>query len=89
MSVQSYTPFYFFTGVYICYAIQTAEVRLKDAQERLVSYEQRMAEQTRMLAELTARSEQHSGTAQEMREHWHEVTAENRALTTRAEALEK
>ena len=34
---------------------QTAEIRLKDTQERLATYEQRAVDQTRTIAELTAK----------------------------------
>lgn len=69
--------------------LKTTEVRLKDSHGRLAALEQQIANQTQLIGELTAKSEQHSKTADEMREKWHGSMADNRVLSTRIENAEK
>ena len=62
---------------------------MKDAQERMLAYEQRASEQTRMLAELSSKSQQHDGKMDSLKEKWHYATAENKTLSARLDATEK
>lgn len=70
-------------------SIQATEIRLQDAQERLVAYEQRASEQTKLIAELTAKAEQHSVTMEGLREKWRDSSAENRALSTQVDSSDR
>eukprot|EP00731_Ephydatia_muelleri_P023786 Em0016g57a len=69
--------------------LKTTEVRLKDSHERLAVMDQQIANQTRLIAELTAKNEQYSKAADEMRVKWHEAMADSRVLSTRMENAEK
>lgn len=55
----------------------------------MLAYEQRASEQTRMLAELSSKSQQHDEQMDSLKEKWHCSTAENRTLSARLEAAEK
>lgn len=54
-----------------------------------MSYEQRTSEQTKLIAELTAKAEQHSEAMEGLREKWHDSSSENRALSTRVETSDR
>ena len=69
--------------------LKSTEVRLKDSHERLAAMDQQITNQTRLIAELTAKNEQHSRAAEEVRVKWHEAMADNRVLSTRMENAEK
>lgn len=54
-----------------------------------MAYDQRSSEQTKLVAELTAKAEHHSETMEGLREKWHGTSAENRALLSRVESSER
>ena len=69
--------------------IQATESRLKDTEDRLLSYEQRTADQTRLVAELNAKLDQTNSTMDSVRDKWHESAGENRSLMARLEVQER
>ena len=75
--------------IYFSFSHQASEIRLQDAHERLLSYDQRTSEQTKLIAELTAKAEQHNDTMEGLREKWHGSSAENRALNSRVDSSER
>ena len=54
-----------------------------------MAYDQRSSEQTKLIAELTAKAEHHSEAMEGLREKWHGSSAENRALSTRVESTDR
>lgn len=70
------------------HTLQLTEVHLRDAQERVSSYEQRSLDQAKTIAELNARLDQTTSTIDEVRDKWHESTGENRSIMARVEVQE-
>lgn len=54
-----------------------------------MSYEQRAADQTRLIAELNAKLDQTNSTMDNVRDKWHESTGENRSMVARLEVQER
>lgn len=55
----------------------------------MIAYDQRSSEQTKLIAELTAKTEHHSEAMESLREKWHGSSAENRSLSSRLENSER
>jgi chromosome segregation ATPase len=55
----------------------------------LIASDQRSSEQTRLIAELTAKTEHHGEAMESLREKWHTSSAESRSLSSRLESSER
>ncbi|XP_033732389.1 outer dense fiber protein 2-like isoform X3 [Pecten maximus] len=76
--------------------LKTTELKLHDANERIIMYERKNTENTKLITELTAKSElttdkvEHvSDTLEQMRSKCHDMQDDNRLLQGKVESLER
>ncbi|XP_065830108.1 outer dense fiber protein 2-like isoform X2 [Oscarella lobularis] len=69
--------------------LKASELRLQDAQDRLSSYEKKMADHTQLIGELTAKVESQSQQLDSWRDKWHSLLEENRTLSSQGEGAER
>ncbi|XP_076822290.1 outer dense fiber protein 2-like isoform X1 [Clavelina lepadiformis] len=67
--------------------LKETEMKLRDAQDKLHVYEQRSVEQTRIIAELTNKGDDHNDEVTTLRQRISALTDENRALEARLQIL--
>lgn len=65
--------------IFLLPTTQTSEQRLTDAQERLLGHEQRCGEQTKLIAEMSMKTEQNATIVDSLKDKLHEAVAERRA----------
>ncbi|XP_025114481.1 outer dense fiber protein 2-like isoform X5 [Pomacea canaliculata] len=69
--------------------LRTTELRLHEASEKLLQYERRNTENTRLIAELTAKVENRGEAVGSLQERIHESQEESRVLQARLEVIER
>lgn len=69
--------------------LKTTELKLQDANEKLLAYEKRNTDNTKLISELTSKVEQQSDSITQVRDKMHSVMDENRGSLTRSELVER
>ncbi|XP_021362358.1 outer dense fiber protein 2-like isoform X2 [Mizuhopecten yessoensis] len=69
--------------------LKTTELKLHDANERIIMYERKNTENTKLITELTAKVEHVSDTLEQMRSKCHDMQDDNRLLQGKVESVER
>ncbi|XP_060071195.1 outer dense fiber protein 2-like isoform X2 [Ylistrum balloti] len=69
--------------------LKSTELKLHDANERIIMYERKNTENTKLITELTAKVEHVSDSLEQMRSKCHDMQDDNRLLQGKVETLER
>ncbi|XP_059166432.1 outer dense fiber protein 2-like isoform X2 [Physella acuta] len=69
--------------------LRATELRLHEANEQMMAYERRNAENVKVIAELTAKLEYHSGATEQYRNKCNDSMDSNRSLQSKYDSLER
>ncbi|KAJ8300950.1 hypothetical protein KUTeg_022469 [Tegillarca granosa] len=69
--------------------LKSTELKLHDSHERMMMYERKNSENTKIIAELTAKVEHVTDSLEQMRNKFHDAQDENRLLNSKIDSIER